>query len=294
VLGFERILVPILDSGSFAESRCLVNQIEWLARRFRSEVILLHVVSSFDHPAGIFERGNEITASDLRTNVVQMAENDLAHMSPPEFDGIPVTRLLLRGEPAREILQTARERDVSLIAMPTPHDPAFFSFLTGSVTKKILRESTCPVWAGAHLEDAPDGEFCVRRILCSVGLTPHNRHTAGRAAELAAATGAQLTLVHITSGVEVWGPGGTHVDPVWKATLTGIAREEIERLQRELGIHAEVVIDSGNVSELVNRTAGLVDADLLVVGRIPGRSHVGDNGDGYGIIRESRIPVLSV
>jgi nucleotide-binding universal stress UspA family protein len=72
------------------------------------------------------------------------------------------------------------------------------------------------------------------------------------------------------------------------------AREEIGKLQRELGTHAEVVIESGNVTELLNRTAETTHADLLVVGRIPGRSHIGDNGDGYGIIRESRIPVLSV
>ena len=32
----------------------------------------------------------------------------------------------------------------------------------------------------------------------------------------------------------------------------------------------------------------------MVVGRNPGRNHLGDNGEGYGIIRESHIPVLSV
>ena len=271
-----------------------MNQIEWLARRFQSEVILLHVVSSFDHPAGILETGNEITTSDLRSHAVQLAENDLAHMAPPEFDGIPVTRLLLRGEPGREILQTVIDRDVSLVAMPTPNDPEFFSFLTGSVTKKLLRSSACPVWAGAHLEEGRGGAFSVRHILCSVDLTPHNLHTAGWAFQIASALGAKLTLVHITSGVEMWGPGGTHVDPAWKATLTGIAQEQLGKLKRELGIDADIIIDSGNVPDLLKRAAESTKADLLVVGRIPGRSHVGDNGDGYGIIRESRIPVLSV
>jgi nucleotide-binding universal stress UspA family protein len=294
VFSIDRILVPVLDSETFRESRCLARQIAWLAHRFRSEVILLHVVSGFDHPAGMLERGNEITAHDLQSQVVQAAEDDLAHISPPELAGIAVTRLLLRGEPAREILQTARDRDVHLIAMPTPNDPVFFSFLTGSVTKKILRGSACPIWAGAHLEEAPGGKFCIRRILCSVDLTPHNRHTAARAADMAAATGAKLTLIHVTSGVEVWGPGGTRIDPEWRDTLVGIAREEIAKLQRDLGTQAEVVIDSGNVPALLNRAAETTSADLLVVGRIPGRSHMGDNGDGYGIIRESRIPVLSV
>jgi len=55
-----------------------------------------------------------------------------------------------------------------------------------------------------------------------------------------------------------------------------------------------VIIDSGNVPQLLNRAAEQTRADLLIVGHIPGRSHLGDNGEGYGIIRESRIPVLSV
>jgi hypothetical protein len=37
-----------------------------------------------------------------------------------------------------------------------------------------------------------------------------------------------------------------------------------------------------------------MDADVLVIGHRPGHSHLADNGEGYGIIRESRIPVLSV
>jgi nucleotide-binding universal stress UspA family protein len=294
MFSIDRILVPVLDSDTFAASTRLAHQIGWLAHRFQSEVVLLHVVTGFDHPAGMLERGDEITARDLQAPVVEMAENDLAHMSPPELAGIVVTRILLRGEPAREILQTAADRDVRLIVLPAPDDPAYIRVLTGSVTRKVLRESACPVWTGANLDEAPEREFCVRHILCSVELTPHSRHTVAWAAEMAAATGAKLTLVHITSGVEVWGPGGTHVDKAWRDTLVGIADEEIGKLQRELGTQAEVVIDSGNVPALLSRAAETTNADLLVVGRLPGRSHLGDNGDGYGIIRESRIPVLSV
>ena len=66
------------------------------------------------------------------------------------------------------------------------------------------------------------------------------------------------------------------------------------RLQREVGTQAEVIIDSGNVPELLNRAAERAKADVLVLGHSPGRSHLGDNGEGYGIIRESHVPVLSV
>jgi nucleotide-binding universal stress UspA family protein len=114
------------------------------------------------------------------------------------------------------------------------------------------------------------------------------------AAEMAAAVDATLTLVHITGSVEIFGPGGPHVDPVWKEKIIGFAVEEIAKLQQEVGTKAEVIIDSGNVPELLNRAAARTKADILVIGHIPGRSHLGDNGNGYGIIRQSIIPVLSV
>jgi hypothetical protein len=56
----------------------------------------------------------------------------------------------------------------------------------------------------------------------------------------------------------------------------------------------QLSIDSGNIPELLNRSAERIKADVLVIGDIPGRSHLEDNGNGYGIIRESHIPVLSV
>ncbi len=143
-------------------------------------------------------------------------------------------------------------------------------------------------------EHAPAGEFSIRRGLCSVDLSPRRTLTASLAAEMASAVDATLTLVHFTTGVEVWGPGGSHVDPVWKEKIVGNAIKVIAKLQQEVGIKADVVIDSGNVPKLLSRAAEQTNADVLVIGRSPGRSHLADNGEGYGIIPESRIPVLSI
>jgi nucleotide-binding universal stress UspA family protein len=78
--------------------------------------------------------------------------------------------------------------------------------------------------------------------------------------------------------------------PEWKVTLAGIAAQEIEKLQASAGTKAQVVIDSGDVSNQLNQAARNLKADLLVVGRNP--SYLG--GTGYGIIRESNVPVLSI
>jgi len=294
MFSLKTILVPVFDSETFTDSRRLPEQLAWLARRFQSEIVLLHAVSTFDYPAGLLESGSEITERDLNAYAIQHAESGLAELRLPELDGVQVTRLLLRGDPARQILQTALDRNASLIAMPAGRDKAFYEFLSSSVTLKVLAESACPVWTGSHLDESSAREFSIRQILCSIDLTPHNRHTAALAAEIATAAGAKLTLIHITAGVEAWGPGGTHVDPEWKKTLTGIATKETAELQRELGTHADVIIDSGDVPELLNRAAESLNADVLVIGRIPGRSHLGDNGHGYSLVRHSSIPVLSV
>jgi nucleotide-binding universal stress UspA family protein len=271
-----------------------MHQAAWLARRFHAETILLHVVPPLSYPAGALESGDEITARDLHARIVQRAQMDLDRALPPEFDGIAVTRVLLRGDPAQEIVKTARDRSADLIVMSTHGHGAFYRMLLGSDTAKVLHESHCPVWTGAHLEETPTREFSIRHVLCSVDLSPRSSHTASLAAELATAVGATLTLVHITTSVEVWGPGGSHVDPVWKETIRGNAIREIAKLQQDIGTKAEVIIDSGNVPELLSRAAGQTNADVLVIGHSPGRSHLGDNGEGYGIIRESGIPVLSV
>ena len=291
MLSIQRILVPVVLTDT---SRHVMHQAAWLARRFHAETILLHVVPPLSYPTGALESGDEITARDLHARIVQRAQMDLDRALPPEFDGIAVTRVLLRGDPAQEIVKTARDRNADLIVMSTHGHGAFYRMLLGSDTAKVLHESHCPVWTGAHLEETPTREFSIRHVLCSVDLSPRSSHTASLAAELATAVGATLTLVHITTSVEVWGPGGSHVDPVWKETIRGNAIREIAKLQQDIGTKAEVIIDSGNVPELLSRAAGQTNADVLVIGHSPGRSHLGDNGEGYGIIRESGIPVLSV
>ena len=300
MLTLKKILLPVVFTDNSVHFRQLACQAAWLARRFSAQIILLHVVTPFSYPYGMLESGHEITARDLEGKVIQWAQKDLDEVLLPQLEGITVTRVLLRGDPAREIVEAARRHDAGLIVMSTRGEGALYRLLLGSVTAKVLHESSCPIWIGAHVAEQPmeaempSNDFSVRRILCSIELNPHNRHTLARAAEIAAAVDATLTLIHITGRVEFFGPGGSWVNPEWRDTMVGMATEELAKLQKDVGTNAEVIIDSGNVPQLLNRAAGQTKADVLIIGHIPGRSHLGDNGEGYGIIRVSRIPVLSV
>ena len=290
-LSVRRILVPIV----FADlSLYILPQAAWLARRLQAEIILLHVVEPLNYPAGIFEAGDKISAQDVTSRVVHRAQCDLDQTLLPELDGVAVTRLLLHGEPAVEIANTAFNENVDLIMLATRGFGAFHRFLVGSVTAKVLHESDCPVWTGAHLEDPAAGEFAVRNVLCSVDLSHHSYRTAALAAQLASSIGGALTLVHITESIDTYGPGGMRVDPKWRDTIVGLATKEMDALQQSVGTKAEAIIDSGNVVQLLNQAAQRTKANLLVIGHSPVRGHLGNNSNGYAIIRESRIPVLSV
>jgi nucleotide-binding universal stress UspA family protein len=286
----NKILLPI-DFQNVSPR--VVHQAVFLARHFHSEILLLHVVTPFSYPVGLLESGHEITARDLHARIVERAQKDLDQALRPELDGIAVKRLMLRGDPAREIVQTARDEKVNLIMMST-HGAGVYRFLLSSVTAKVLHESDCPVWTNAHPEEVPAREFTIRNILCAVDLSDHSRNTVSRARQIADEFGARLTLVHITTGVESYGPGGSYIDPVWKETIVGIATKEIAKLQQDVGTKADVIIDSGNVHELLNRAVEQAKGDLLVIGHMPSGGHLGENGGGYAIIRESHIPVLSV
>jgi nucleotide-binding universal stress UspA family protein len=287
----NKILLPVDFSNT---SLRVVHQAAFLARHFHSEIILLHVVAPLSYPVGALESGHELAGRDLHAEIVKRAQRDLDQSLRLELEGIAVKRLLLKGDPAREIAQTARDEKVNLIVMSTHGHGVFYRLLLGSVAAKVLHHSDCPVWTDAHLEQTPAREFTIRNVICAVDLSHHSRNTVSLAAELSAAFDATLTLVHITASVEIYGPGGSHVDPVWKETIVGFAAKEIAKVQQDVGTKAEVIIDSGNVPELLNRAAEETKADLLVIGHTPSGGHLGANGSGYTIIRESHIPVLSV
>ena len=287
----NKILLPVDFPNT--EPR-VVHQAAFLARHFHSEIMLLHVVTPLSYPAGVLESGHEITARDLHAGIIKQAQKDLDQSLWQELDGIAVKRLLLKGDPAREIVQAARAEKVDLIVMSTHGHGVFYRFLLGSVAAKVLHDSDCPIWTDAQREEAPMREFAIRNVLCAVDLSPHSRNTVSRAAQMTAEFGARLTLVHITAGVEMYGPGGSYVDPVWKETIVGFAAKEIAKIQEDVGTRAEVIIDSGDAHELLNRAAEEAKADLLIIGHMPSGGHLGENGSGYAIIRESHIPVLSV
>jgi nucleotide-binding universal stress UspA family protein len=284
-MNIHTILLPIDFQSPPAG---LVHQAAAIARQFRSTIVILSVVTPLSYSAGMLQ-GGYVPAGreDLLAELIRQARKNLDQCLQPELAGLPVKRILVEGDPALEIVKASLNENADLIMMPTHGRKGFRRFLLGSVTAKVLHDSQIPVWTGAHLEDAPPTELAIRNVVCGIDLGPHSRSTASWASQMVEAFHARLTLVHITAGLEIYGPA-----PEWEGALAGMAEQRIAALLASIGATGDVVIESGDPAKLLNQIVVQRKADLLVVGRSASPGHLG--GTGYGIVRESRIPVVSV
>jgi nucleotide-binding universal stress UspA family protein len=287
MLNIKKILLPVdLPNASLP----VIHQAATLARHFHSEIVILHVDTA-RQTAGAPPDRPTFAGSDMLAEIIREAQKNQDQSLEQELKGIPIRSVLVKGEPARAILRTAQAEGVDLTMMPS-HGHTFDQFLLGSVTAKILHESESPVWTGAHLQESPAPEFAIRNILCAVDLGPRSRKTASWAAQIASEFGAHLTLVNVTASVELWGPGGTYVNPRWKDELVSNASRQLADLQQELSVKSDIFIGSGDVPKVLSQVVKTTKADLLVLECYPYGGNLRIHG--YAIICAVPIPVVNV
>jgi nucleotide-binding universal stress UspA family protein len=288
MLEIGKILLPVDFPNT---SLRVIHQAAALARHFHAEIVMLHVITPQSRAAGVPDGGPALAAWDMLAAVIKAAEKSEDRSLARELAGLHIQRILVRGDAAHAIVQMAQKEKADLIIMPS-HGSAFCQFLLGSVTAKVLHESACPVWTGAHVEDASLQELAIRNVLCAVDVNTYDRKTVSWAARMAAEFNARLALAHVTDGVEFWGPGGDYVNVKWKDSLVSNASEHIAALQRTAGTKAEVFIASGNVASGLCKAVSDAKADLLVTGCYPYGGRLRTHG--YATICAVPIPVLSV
>jgi nucleotide-binding universal stress UspA family protein len=322
MLNIKKILLPVDFPNS---SLPVVHQAAKVAHHFQSEIVILHVVPPQNYATSAQESGSALAGGDLLAVIIQEAQRQNDQSLGPELDGLAIRPMVVKGDPAQAIVQTAAVENADLIMMPS-HGSTFNRFLLGSVTAKVLHGSECPVWTGVHVEEKesadpakgynplllydavgirhlvhfsgheeesqPSQEFAIRNILCAVDLGPRSDEAVSWAAAMSTEFAARLTLAHVTASVELWGPGGQYVDEKWKDELVGDASQRIAKLQQHLGIKADVLIGSGDVPTVLNQAAKQTKADLLVTGCYPYGGNLRIRG--YAIICAVPIPVLSV
>ena len=289
MLNIKRILLPV---DFPIASLGVIHQAATLARHFHSEISMLHVVPALKRAAGAPEDKGELAGGDLLTAIIREAQKREDESLGSELDGITVRGMSIKGDPAWAIVRAAEEEKADLIMMPS-RGFTFEQFLLGSVSGKALHRTERPVWTGAHIEVSTVDKFAIRNVLCAVDLGPRSDVAMAWAVPMAATFGARLTLVHVTAGVELWGPGGAYVSQEWRQALVDDASERIARLQRDMDVKADVFIGSGDLPKALRQAVTQTNADLLVTGCNPYDGHL-RRTHGYGIICAVPIPVLNV
>ncbi|HXX82158.1 MAG TPA: universal stress protein [Thermodesulfovibrionales bacterium] len=288
MLNIKKILLPVDFPNP---SLNVLHQAAAFAHHFYSEIVMIHVVTPQGHIAGVPKDGFEPDRWDMLAEIGREAEKHRDRSLDAKLEDITIRCVLVKGDAAYEIVQTAQEEKADLIMMPS-YGHTFSQFLLGSVTAKVLHGTECPVWTDAHVEHSSGKELAIRNVLCAVDLSSCDYRSVSWAVQITAEFDACLTLVYVTAGVEMWGPGGNYVNPDLKDALIDNATRQMAKLQKDMGIKADVFIGSGDVPKVLSQAAKQTKADLLVTGCRPYGGHLRTHG--YSIICAVPIPVLSV
>src|SRR5271166_6415336 len=149
----QKILFPV----DFSE-RCTsaARMVETFTGHFQAELTLLYVLEPR-------------TYNDIMVDAAGMSEQQLGDYLADELKHYEVRRVMVDGDPAKEITHYAHTRGFDLIMLPTHGYGAFRRLMLGSVTAKVLHDAMCPVWTGVHMEHVPRLEdISLRKVLCAV------------------------------------------------------------------------------------------------------------------------------
>ena len=290
MLQYRRILYPVDFS---LRSRQMAPMVRDVARKFFSELVLLHVLDPLPvvcyAPEFTYFAPDEFIAKQRQTMAKELS--DFAEMELPEIE---VRQLIVAGDPADCISAQAARQVVDLIMMPTHGRGVFRRMLLGSVVAKVLHDCPLPVWTMAHCGNFPAmRQHDVRKILCAMDTGPENVRILETAADLAFEYGAGVHLVHAVEGQEAYYEN--NIDPGLRQFLMRSAREKINELQREAGTEWDMCVKAGPAALAVRQTAEEFGADLVLIGRGRTREHFEPmRAHATAIIRESPCPVLSV
>jgi nucleotide-binding universal stress UspA family protein len=105
-----------------------------LAEKHQASLTLMYV-----YVPGVPPLGNAVATADRRY------WQELLEQIRPVDESIPVSHILVEGDPATEIVRYAHDAAMDLIVMGTHGRTGLERLLMGSVAEKVMRDSPCSV-----------------------------------------------------------------------------------------------------------------------------------------------------
>src|SRR6185312_10827121 len=179
--------------------------------------------------------------------------------------GLPVQHVeccAAAGEPGTVINRIIGEQGSDLVMLPTHGWGPLRRLLLGSVTAKILHDSSAAVWTAgpALVRQAPP----YHSILCAVDETSEAEAVLRAAAWLAEQYDASLAIIHVVA----LPPASPELDyVVYEREVVASANARLRELKGKLGIDAPHRVAGGMIADNVREEAVHKKADLIVTGR---------------------------
>jgi nucleotide-binding universal stress UspA family protein len=134
-------LRTILVAADFSASSIdAFRMAQSLARDSRARILVAHVAM----PPALATHAELQRALELKNGYPRVIVERLKSTYPGEAD-LEVDHRLLDGDPAVELLATARESNCDLIAAGTHGHTGLERLLLGSVAEQLVRKADCPV-----------------------------------------------------------------------------------------------------------------------------------------------------
>jgi nucleotide-binding universal stress UspA family protein len=131
ILKIKKILCPI----DFSEHS--MKELEYaifLSRHLRAQLFVVHIAEFFNYKVPLFKM--EMLISKINKKIEEIAEKHRFKIENIIHD---------TGEPAKKIIEIAKEKNVDIITMATHQRKGIGKFFLGSISEKVLLYSNIPV-----------------------------------------------------------------------------------------------------------------------------------------------------
>ncbi len=115
-----------------------------LAKDYQAKLILLYVIQDISIAEWYIPSSLSVAdlVEDMQKSARQEMDKWIAEVSKQVKD---VEKMVVRGVPFVEIIQTAKERNADLIVIGTHGRTGIDHMLFGSTAEKVVRKASCPV-----------------------------------------------------------------------------------------------------------------------------------------------------
>lgn len=288
----ERILCPVDFSEYSSRAYAFATS---LARHYRANLFVQHVVELWRHPSASFavtaaeyeefcRHLRDHGAEQLRRFLEERLQSDLS----PD-------RVIEEGDATECILRLAQKQDVNLIVIGTHGARGFDRLTLGSVCEKVLRKARCSVLAVHDPAQAPvtaavaQHTVELREILYCTDFSDYSNQACSYALSIAEEYNARITLFHVVEGIF-----RRCLRETTEKAYASLRRLVPESSQRDERI--SLMVRSGSPYREICQLAAERNADLIVMA-VHGRNALDEAVFGsttYRVVLLAGRPVLAV